>query len=98
MDMNKLTSIQEMANGNPGAITFLAEAYRLDPFGAEDAMQRMRDLKIVGDKLYMLWSDCCNRDTELTLKMMQKLPDDQIIYYLNYENGRGLKFSCDDLK
>lgn len=98
MDMNKLTTVNEMANGNPGAITFLAEAYRLDPFGAEDAMQRMRGIKITGDKLYMLWSDCCDRDTDLTLKMMSKCTDEQLFYYLNYENGRGIHFSLDDLK
>ena len=98
MDINNLTTLDEMCKGNPGALSFIMEAYHFSPFGAEECMQRMKKLDITGDKLYMLWSDCCSRDTELTLTMMEKASDEQLSYYLNYEHGRGRKFSLENLK
>lgn len=47
----------DICEGNPGALTFLMQAYDVDMFGAERAFQRMQDNGITGCKLYMLWND-----------------------------------------
>lgn len=44
----------DICEGNPGALTFLMQAYDVDMFGAERAFQRMQDNGITGCKLYML--------------------------------------------
>ena len=60
----------DLCEGNPGALTFMGQAYSANPFKAENAFQRMQDNKIRGAKLYMLWNDCCNRDTEMAVNIM----------------------------
>lgn len=82
----------DICKGNPGALTFLMGAYGLDMFKAEEAFQRMQNMKITGDKLYMVWNDCCDRDTEFTLDVMIHATDEEIIRHLNYEHGRGIRF------
>ncbi len=81
-----------ICSGNPGAITFVMAAYKIDPFKAEQAFQKMQDNKITGDKLYMLWNDCCDRDTEKAIKIMLKKPIEDIIAHINYERGRGIMY------
>ena len=78
--------------GNPGALTFLMEAYRLYLFKAEMAFQKMQDADITGDKLYMIWNDCCDRNTERAIDMMFNEPIEVILHFLNYEEGRGLRY------
>ncbi len=58
--------------GNPGAIAFMANAYKKDVFRAERGFQRMQDAGICGCKLYMIWNDCCGRDTEKALDVMNE--------------------------
>ena len=60
----------DICKGNPGALTFLMKAYDLDPFAAERAFSRMRDAGIEGSWLYMIWNDCCNRDTRKAIRAM----------------------------
>lgn len=88
----------DICSGNPGALTFLMTAYNIDMFGAETAFQRMQDNNITGAKLYMLWNDCCNRNTELALVIMKKCPIDKIVEHINYEGGRGYKFTPEELE
>ena len=80
----------KICEGNPGALTFLMDAYRQEPFVAERAFQKMQDAAITGARLYMLWNDCCNRDTELAVRAMNALDVDRIKEYINYYGGRGL--------
>ena len=61
----------DICEGNIGALTFLMEAYDIDMWGAESAFQRMQQSNITGSKLYMLWNDCCDRDTAMTIKVMK---------------------------
>ena len=53
----------DLCEGNPGAFTFMMEAYDLNMFKAEGAFQRMQDNNIRGAKLYYLWNDCCDKNT-----------------------------------
>ena len=87
----------DICGGNPGALRFLVDAYRADMFKAEAAFQRMRDNNITGTKLYMLWNDCCGRDTERALMIMKNVPIDKIVEHINYEGGRGFLFTEEEL-
>lgn len=83
----------DICEGNLGALAFLSEAYfQLNPFEAEVAFQRMQDNGITGAQLYMLWSDCCDRDTKETIRIMKSYEIRSIVEHINYENGRGIPF------
>ena len=84
-----------ICEGNPGALTFLMQAYDTDMFRAERAFQRMQDNGITGSKLYMLWNDCCDRDTDHALIVMQNMSVEDIVRHINYEGGRGLTIPKD---
>lgn len=83
----------DICEGNIGALDFLMCAYDIDLFGAEKAFQRMQDNNITGSKLYMLWNDCCDRDTKKALHIMNNNTIQDIIEHINYENGRGIKYN-----
>lgn len=87
----------DICGGNPGALQFLMDAYRVDMFKAEAAFQRMQDNNITGTKLYMLWNDCCGRDTKLALQIAHTAPIDKIAEHINYEGGRGFPFTEEEL-
>lgn len=87
----------DMAMGNPGALAFMMDAYNpkkemRDIIQVEIAFRRMREANIKGSKLYMLWNDCCNRDTEKTLEIMREKDIKDIVDHINYEGGRGFGF------
>lgn len=83
----------EICKGNPGALTFLIDAYYKFIFKAEDAFKKLRDANITGDKLYIIWNDCCDRDTEKAICMILDNDIDTINNYINYEKGRGLTYN-----
>ena len=91
---NILDLVLLVSEGNPGAATFCMEAMHQENAAkyAIAAIERMKALDITGDKLYMVWNDCCNRDTEKTLTVMLEKSQDDLIKHLNYENGRGIPF------
>ncbi len=83
----------DICENNPGAMTFLADAYMTGHPGlAERAFQRMQDNGIRGDKLYMIWNDCCGRNTAKAVKIMATKPIEDIIRHINYEQGRGIPY------
>lgn len=86
-----------ICEGNPGAVAFVMSAY--DPKNgwsnivkAEAAFKRMERAGITGSKLYMLWNNCCNRDTDKAIEIMQTKDIDDIVKHINFENGRGYAF------
>lgn len=52
----------DACEGNPGALTFMCQAYMGGGLGralkAEHAFQRVIDAGIRGSRLYQLWNDC----------------------------------------
>lgn len=90
--MNNLVTF-DLCEGNPGALNFMTSAYHYNPFKAERGFARMRDNNITGAKLYMLWNDCCNRNTKRTIDIMIKESIDDIVRHINYEGGRGVDWS-----
>lgn len=81
--------------GNPGATQFMAEAYNKYLFKAEAAFQRMQDAGITGAKLYMLWNDCCDRDTEKAVNIMLDNSVSDIVSHINYDKGRGIPYTAE---
>ena len=88
----------DICAGNPGALTFLMKAYDLDMFGAEIAFTRMSGYGITGTKLYMLWNDCCDRNTVQALFIMKYCDPDKIRAHINYEGGRGIPFTEEEIE
>ena len=82
--------------GNPGALNFVMEAYALNARRAEEGFLKMLAINVVGDKLYMLWNDCCDRDTILAVAVMNVLPEGEILRHINYERGRGIPFTDEE--
>ncbi len=58
--------------GNPGCLAFMMESYKVACFRAEYAFGRMIKAGIKGSRLYQLWNDCCGRDTQFALEVMEK--------------------------
>lgn len=88
----------DICAGNPGAFGFVMQAYEIDMFRAERAFQRMKDNGITGSRLYMLWNDCCDRDTRKALAVMAKMAVEEIVRHINYEGGRGIPITDEDMK
>ena len=80
----------DICEGNPGTLTFLMEAYQIHPFRAEAAFKRMQDAGITGSRLYMLWNDCCERDTESAVEIMRSKEINFIRQHIDGGCGRGI--------
>lgn len=70
--------IAEISDGNPGACTCIAEMLqKKDWHGGTDPLLMVLifdQIEIYGEKIYMLWNDCCGRSLtklELVLKNYQ---------------------------
>ena len=63
----------DICKGNPGTLDFLIRAYDLDMFAAEKGFSRMENAEITGSWLYILWNDCCNRDTKKAIRAMNEI-------------------------
>ena len=87
----------DICEGNPGALQFAMAAYQTNIFKAEMGLQRMQENGITGAKLYMLWNDCCGRDTKMALQIAYAAPIDKIVEHINYEGGRGFPFTEEEL-
>lgn len=83
----------DICEGNHGALTFLMQSYDIDLFEAERAFRRMQDNNVTGCKLYILWNDCCDRNTQLALRVMTNCSIETIKEHINYEGGRGYGFT-----
>ena len=92
MNENFIEFVTTMSKGNPGALSAIMEMVSTNSEYAPCAIERMKYLDITGDKFYMIWNDCCNRDTEKTLKVMIENSKEDILTHLNYENGRGIPY------
>ena len=82
----------DLSEGNPGALVFMLDAHEKNPFAAEVAFERMNKFDIKGSKLYILWNDCCDRDTEKTLQIILNKPIAEIIEHINFNDVRGIPF------
>lgn len=83
----------KLTQNNPGTIAFIMNAYNIDAKRANLCFARMEENRIVGSKLYVLWNDCCSRDTAKTLDIMENNSILDIITHINVENGRGIPYN-----
>lgn len=86
-----------LCQGNPGAINFLLTAFDINEARAEAIFQRMSNSGIAGAQLYMLWNDCCGRDTKLAMRIAQFASIEDIRTHINYDGGRGFPFTAEEL-
>lgn len=82
----------DICEGNPGAYTFMMGAYALHPFKAEEGFKRMQNAGITGSRLYMLWNDCCRRNTEYAIRIMNETDISTIIHHIDDGKGYGIPF------
>ena len=87
----------ELVEGNPGAMTFVRIAYTSYPDLADYAFFRMECNGITGSALYMLWNDCCNRDTKMAVEAALYCPLGFLKDHINKGGGRGIKIEIKDL-
>ena len=77
--------------------TCVDQEHDADMFRAERGFQRMQDNGITGSRLYMLWNDCCDRDTKKALAVMGKMAVEEIVRHINYKGGRGIHIADDEI-
>ena len=87
----------ELVEGNPGAMTFVRIAYTSYPDLANPAFFRMKRNGITGSALYMLWNDCCDRDTKMAVEAALYCPLGFLKDHINKRGGRGSKIEIEDL-
>ena len=87
----------DIAEGNPGAMTFMLSAYNSYPDLANLALIRMERNGITGSALYMLWNDCCDRDTKMAVEAALYCPLGFLKDHINKRGGRGIKIEIEDI-
>lgn len=81
-----------LAGENPGALAFIMEAGKMFDERADKGFKRMQAHNITGSKLYILWNDCCARNTEKAIRVMFEEDIDVIIKHVTHA-GRGIPFA-----
>lgn len=90
----------KMSEGNPGALTTCMELFQLGTPGVV-ALINLDDIGLYGEKLYMLWNDCCGRDASKVVRVVEarnfgKLSDQDIRDHV--AGGYGKPFDDKDLE
>lgn len=88
--------VKEYCGGNIGALSFFFDAIDNDHQKALSGFKRMYDNGITNEKLYMLWNDCCRKDTARAIYIMLHDNVESIHRHINYENGRGIPYTEDE--
>lgn len=84
--------IKKATENNIGATMFCFECIRRSQNKAVAGILRMIEIKVTGDKLYMLWNDCCSCNFEKTMNVMLNNSTEDIFQHINYDNGRGIEY------
>jgi hypothetical protein len=78
-----------LGDGNIGALAFISEV--LDKCIKEKdemaalALTRAKAFDIVGTKLYLIWNDCCERDTDKAIRVLAENSKDDIMEHLTFD-------------
>lgn len=90
--------IYELSEGNPGALTVIMEMMgrNHNPLYAQYLL-RLKNIGVTGDKLYMLWNDCCDRNFDLMYKvlsmhMADKISAEELLSHIRGDGCRGYPF------
>jgi len=86
---NYITAL-EWAKGNPGAMSFLMELNRQDEETAKVITECLvRNWRIRGTSLYVLWSDLCNQDIDKVRQLCENCPDQILAYACSRQDYSG---------
>lgn len=75
--METMTQIVEMAEGNPGAITCLAET--MSYVNGEVIKDILLKYNIKGTDIYVLWSDICSKNLNLMYYILNNASKEDVI-------------------
>ena len=89
------SSLMMLSRGNPGALSCLTDLYHRhphQPFEVEQVLIMFDDLGLYREKLYRLWNDCLNRNTDRLIRLAALrhdgwISDSQILSYLTHSVG-----------
>lgn len=71
-----LGTVMKFSKGNPGAMTCLMGLITEALIPALTILPKIEKLEIYGTDLYVFWSDLCNKDYDLMVKLCKDCPDD----------------------
>lgn len=84
-----------LSDGNIGAVAFITDvldkAFKEQDETAALALSRAKTFNIVGTKLYLLWNDCCGRDTDKTIRVLAENSKDDIMEHLTFDSRCNVK-------
>ena len=86
------TILMKMSDGNQGCLSFLMmviERESIDVFC--EIVLKLDSAELYGSLIYMLWNDCCDRDTQKTIRMIRKLDRETLRSYV-VDKGYGTKY------
>lgn len=72
----------KVTDGNPGALAFVLDCIHTSEDSALGLM-RMEKFNVIGEYLYVLWNDCCSRDTEKAIRVMINNSKEDILEHLD---------------
>ena len=87
--------VTKMSEGNPGAMAFVMEVITSVEMGLIKIILPCDTIGLYGSKLYMLWNDCCNRNINEVIRVIEawrtgKISSREILN--NVSQGRGTPF------
>ena len=82
-----------MAEGNPGAVAAIMDMSRYWSLNA--VLMELDYYRIYGERIYMLWNDCCDRDGYWAVKTLEFFKANNLphsVIHGNFDRGRGTPF------
>lgn len=76
----------KVADGNIGALTCCMDLIETTNEKAITALQRAYEMELKGDKLYLIWNDCCNRDAEKTIQVLHEKSKEELWDHIDMIN------------
>ena len=95
-----LDVITKMSEGNPGATKVLAQLMMRETLDGLGTILLFDTIGLYGRRIYMLWNDCCDRDLERVLQIMEAFRSGKIIIesiHEHVQDPRGTAFTDQEL-
>lgn len=71
-----LNVAMKLSGGNPGSLTCVMQLLTKELIPALTILPKVDELNIIGTDLYVFWSDLCNKDFDLMVKLCKDCPSD----------------------
>ena len=99
---NAIGVAMKMGEGNPGALEFCMELMKLGADGLTSILA-LDCMEVYGERLYMLWNDCCGRDAQKVVRVIKarahgKISTDDISTHIKGNGYRGTPFDDSELE